>query len=307
MQEKVFAEHFGKTLEKVFVLRSSSEIHLKTYFVRQFFLKKLISNLKQCLKNNGLKLVVSARFSGIIVCRTGDNAKAIPLMKKVFGIHSFSLAEQHVFSSLEELKKIFLLFAQKNLFEGDVFALRISRNGKHSFSSNDVAVECGQEIMDSINGLKVNLSKPSKKIFADIIGKKVFLYTEKFAGAKGIPVGVEGKTGLLMDGIKEELVSAFLMMKRGCSIFPVIKKMTPEIKKNLNLLSEWNSFTDFKPILLSEIKKEKAFLSALVSAKKETQLIEITELQEKTGFVVFFPLAFFPPESFDEILLAVNA
>jgi len=289
--------------KEVFVLRPASEIHLKTHFVRQFFLKKLISNLKQALKNNKLNFYVLGKFPGIIICNTSDNKKAVPLMKKVFGIHCFSIAEEHSFSSLDDLKEIFLDFAQKNLSKGDSFALRISRNGKHVFSSNDAAVECGQKIMDSIKGLSVNLSNPSKEIFADILGKKVFLYPKKVSGAKGLPVGVEGKIGLIMKGEKEELVSGYLMLKRGCSVFPVIEKMNEKTEKNLFLLSEWNSFSSFKPVLFSEIKKEKNFLSALVSSKtNETELNELTELQEKTGFVVFSPLIFFPEESFNKIL-----
>jgi thiamine biosynthesis protein ThiI len=294
-------------MHKVFVLRPASEIYLKTSFVRQFFLKKLVYNLKTVLKKNNIDLKTAEKFSGLIICKTSNNEKAAGLMKKVFGLHSFSLAEPYSFSSLKDLEEIFLVFAEKNLFKGDVFALKISRNGKHDFSSHDAAVACGQKIMDAIPGISVNLSFPSKTIFADIINNKVFLFTEKVPAAKGLPVGVEGKVGVLMQGKEEELISSFLMLKRGCNIFPVIKEMNPEIKKNLKMLSLWNSFQEFKPILLSEIEKEKAFLSALIlSETKLEQIKNSLELQDQTGFVVFFPLVFYPENLYNEILLKVK-
>ncbi|MBU2477218.1 hypothetical protein KKG83_07140 [Candidatus Micrarchaeota archaeon] len=294
-------------MNKVFVLRPASEIYLKTSFVRQFFLKKLLSNLKKVMQKNNIKFKATAKFSGLIICKTDNNEKAVSLMKKVFGLHSFSLAEAHSFSSLTDLEELFLSFVQKNLFSGDSFALKISRNGKHDFSSHDIAVACGQKIMDKIKGLSVNLSSPDKTIFADIINKKVFLYSEKVSAGKGLPVGVEGKVGVLMQGKEPELVSSFLMLKRGCNVFPIIKEINPEIKKNLELLSSWNSFQEFKPVFLSEIEKERNFLSALISSEtREEAIKEIPLLQEQTGFVVFSPLIFFPENLFNEILLKVN-
>jgi len=294
--------------QNLIVFRPASEIHLKTHFVKQFFLKKLLFNLKHSLKENKIEFKLLNRFSGIIVCKTSNNKKAVPLMQKIFGIHSFSISESHSFSSLNDLKKIFLGFAEKNLSKGDSFALRISRNGKHGFSSHQAAVECGQQIMDVIKEIKVNLSNPSKEIFADIINNKVFLYSEKIKGAKGLPVGVEGKIGLLMQGKQEEIVAGYLMLKRGCNIFPVIKEMNSKIKNNLDLLFSWNSFNEFKPINLSELEKEKDFLSAIVlsETKESIALNKIMELQDKTGFVVFSPLTFYPENHFNEILSKVN-
>lgn len=288
----------------IMVLRPASEIYLKTHFVRQFFIKKLISNLKKSFKSNQLNLKVLGKFSGIIVCETSNQKKAVPLIQNAFGVHSFSLAEPFSFSSMQDLKGIFSSYAKKTLSKGDVFALRISRNGKHEFSSNDVAVECGQKIMDEIKGLSVNLVNPKKEIFADIIQKKVFLYSEKFYGAKGLPVGVEGKVGLIMKGKEDELVSAFLMLKRGCNIFPVTEKMNSKVEKNLKLLSKFNSFSEFKPINLSEIEKEKNFLSALVLSERNEKkaLKEMLELQNKTNFVVFSPITFYPEQCFEKIL-----
>jgi thiamine biosynthesis protein ThiI len=295
----------GKT---VLLIKPFSEIYLKSHFVKQFFLRKLISNLRNALKKNGLKLKLLHKFPGLIICQTNDNQKALPLIKKIFGIHCFSVAVASSFSSLDDLKEIFLDFAKRNLSEGDSFALRVSRNGKHSFSSRDVAVECGQKIMDSINGLKVDLSAPKKEIFADIIQKNVFLYSRKLNGLKGLPVGVEGKVGLLMEGKKEELLSGFLMLRRGCNIFPVVKEMNHEIKRNLELLSKFNSFNEFKPIPFTQIKKQKNFLSALILTElNENKAInKMQELSRKTGFVVFSPLTFYPKQKLNEIFLEVK-
>ncbi len=294
-------------VKEILVLKLASEIHLKTHFVKQFFVKKLLSNIKVSLKNNSVNFKVIGRYSGILICETDNNNKAVPLIQKVFGVHSVSLAESFSFSSLNNLNELFLKYAKKNLFKGDSFALRISRNGKHDFSSKDAAVQAGQKIMDSIKGLTVNLSNPKKEIFADIINKKVFLYSGKFKCLKGLPVGVEGKVGVLMEGRKEELISSFLMLKRGCNVFPVITKMTPEIKQNLKLLLKFNSFTEFKPVFLSEIEKEKNFLSALVSSEtNEKKLNKLVELQKEKGFVVFFPLVFFPEKFFNEILEVIK-
>ncbi|PIN98636.1 MAG: hypothetical protein COT90_03415 [Candidatus Diapherotrites archaeon CG10_big_fil_rev_8_21_14_0_10_31_34] len=290
--------------KSIIVLRPASEIYLKTHFVRQFFIKKLVSNLRKTLNSKNINLTLSGKFSGILVCETDNQIKAIPLMQKVFGIHSFSFAVPFTFNSMQDLKEIFVDFAKKTLSKGDSFALRISRNGKHDFSSQDIAVEVGQKIMDEIKGLKVNLSSPSKEIFADVIQNTVFLYSEKIPGVKGIPVGVEGKVGLIMDGKKDELVSAFLMLKRGCNIFPIIRENNSKIKANIELISQFNSFTELKSIPFSAIEQERNFLSALVlSERNEAKALkEISELQDKTGFVVFSPITFYPEQQFKEIL-----
>ena len=290
--------------KSIIVLRPASEIYLKTHFVRQFFIKKLVSNLRKTLNSKNINLTLSGKFSGILVCETDNQIKAIPLMQKVFGIHSFSFAVPFTFNSMQDLKEIFVDFAKKTLSKGDSFALRISRNGKHDFSSQDIAVEVGQKIMDEIKGLKVNLSSPSKEIFADVIQNTVFLYSEKIPGVKGIPVGVEGKVGLIMDGKKDELVSAFLMLKRGCNIFPIIRENNSKIKANIELISQFNSFTELKSIPFFAIEQERNFLSALVlSERNEVKALkEISELQDKTGFVVFSPITFYPEQQFKEIL-----
>lgn len=295
--------------EILLLLRPASEISLKSYFVKTFFLKKLLNSIKTTAKQNNLEIKILKRTPGMILIQSPDTKKAVELLKRIFGIASFSLAEKTAARNMEEVKALVLAYAKEELRKGDSFALRVNRLGEHEFTSQEIAVECGNEIMNKMNGLRVDLKNPKKELFIELNKEQLFLYSGKFSGAKGLPLGVEGKVGVIMNGERNELIASWLMMKRGCNIFPVIKKMNKKIKENLEILKKWNSFREFKPIHFNELKNHKDFIEAIVLSKEkvnEQNLQEITSLSKKTPFPLFVPLMLYPKELLVEQLKQIK-
>ncbi|MBU1120457.1 hypothetical protein KJ660_01115, partial [Candidatus Micrarchaeota archaeon] len=121
--------------EILLLLRPASEISLKSYFVKTFFLKKLLNSIKTTAKHNSLKIKVLKRTPGMILIQSPDPKKAVKLLKRIFGIASVSVAEKTNAKNMEEIKNLVLVYAKKELGKGDSFALRVNRLGEHEFTS----------------------------------------------------------------------------------------------------------------------------------------------------------------------------
>jgi thiamine biosynthesis protein ThiI len=55
--------------------------------------------------------------------------------------------------------------------------------------------DVGAAILEA-TGKMVNLNHPDKTCFIDIVDGKAFVYTERFNGQSGLPVGVSGKVNV---------------------------------------------------------------------------------------------------------------
>ena len=93
--------------------------------------------------------------------------------------------------------------------------------GKHSFSSNDKAIEYGGLIGNEFPHLKVNLAVPDKEIHIEIRADEAYLYDNVTKAVGGLPLGVEGTLVALVSGGIDSPVAAWMMMKRGCRVIPL--------------------------------------------------------------------------------------
>ncbi|MBI5880878.1 hypothetical protein HZB90_01980, partial [archaeon] len=79
----------------------------------------------------------------------------------------------------------------------------------------------GSAVVDEF-GLKVNLHNPDMEIGVEI-HNKTFIFHEKIACFGGLPLGITGKVvSFLRD--ENDVAAAWLMMRRGCFVFPVAFK-----------------------------------------------------------------------------------
>ncbi|MEW6294888.1 MAG: THUMP domain-containing protein [Candidatus Diapherotrites archaeon] len=280
--------------ETLLLIKTASEIAIKSHFVRNYFTKKLIKNIKNSLKAKGIKAEKIIRGQGFLLLYTEKGQETIKLLEKIFGIHSIAKTKESYVEDMIDIKQAVFSYAKKFLLPGEGFALRVSREGEHSFSSRDIAVQCGKKIMDSIPGLKVDLSKPKKELFIELHEKQLLLYSKKISGPKGLPVGVEGKAAVLFNGTKDDFTASILMMKRGCRITALIEKKNPKINRTLKKLLEWNSFKPIKTIFWNELRKDnriKALVLPLTKLNNKT-LQEIASIKNKSNTMVLEPALF---------------
>lgn len=298
---------------KVLVLRLSGEIFIKSDYTRHFFEEKLKENIKTTLKNNSLKIQRITKDRGLFFVEGNEKQlrKATRILPFVFGLHSIALTECFTFSSLNEIADKAAAYAMQFLKPKDSFAVITNRTGKHEFNSMEVNRIVGKKVMDSIKDLTVNLTKPKKRLFIEIHENKCFLFNKEIKCNDGIPVGVEGNTALLIEGKKFELVSGFLLLRKGCRIFPLISKNCKHNEKKLRIhlkpLIKWNSFREFiftKEKDLKTLIKEKNIKAIISSNTNATDLKEINALNKKFNAFktpVFMPLLFFNKKKLKEM------
>jgi len=178
------------------ILIRYGELSLKSSFVRKQFESTLIRNVYDACKVDQISCKIKTD-RGRIYLYTDEISKGLVLLKKIFGITSFSPVVKTT-SDTTDMTIIALNFCQKILNKEKSFALRVKRTGNHSFSSQDFAVKIGQEIVNATKA-KVDLSTPDFELFIDIRNKNSFFFTEKIRGTGGLPLGTQGKTLALID------------------------------------------------------------------------------------------------------------
>ncbi len=191
------------------------EIALKGEWVRREFEKKLMRNISSVLDFEHELLWEWGR----IFVNTNKIDNAIRQMSNVPGIVSISPCEVTE-SRMDRISEKAVEIAKNIIKPGENFALRVKRTGTHDFKSHDVAVVCGDAINRS-TGAKVNLTAPDREIFIEVRQEKAYIYTRIFDGLGGLPVGTQGSVVSLISGGIDSPVATFLMLKRGCKVYPV--------------------------------------------------------------------------------------
>ena len=82
----------------------------------------------------------------------------------------------------------------------------------------------GREIGSAIflaneeKGVKVDLTDPDVTFYVEARDNRAFIFQDYIKCHAGLPVGTQGKVLVQLDGSERSVVSAWLMMKRGCRV-----------------------------------------------------------------------------------------
>ena len=193
------------------------ELALKSEKVRRRFERQLIDNIELSL--HGLKHRIRRERGRIFV--DTSSVKVLDKLTNVPGIVSVSMASK-TNAALDEISKAAVDIAKRTLGKSQTFAVRASRIGAHDFSSKEVNEVVGSAVLKAVHGSKVNLSHPNRTIFVEIRGSDAYVFAEKRAGVGGLPVGTQGGVVTLLSYGIDDPVATYLMMKRGCIVFPIL-------------------------------------------------------------------------------------
>lgn len=200
-------------MEKVIIVRYS-EIHLKGKN-RGYFERVLILNMEKSLK--GLKHEIKRRSGRYLVdsFEESETDEIINRLKKVFGIHSLSVAIK-VPAEIENIYRA----AQQVCFERGSFKVSTHRADKSfSLNSMQLSAEIGGRLLAENKNLSVDVHSPSFTVNIDIREDGTALvFNEFFKGAGGMPVGTSGKGMLLISGGIDSPVAGHMIAKRGMQI-----------------------------------------------------------------------------------------
>ncbi len=192
------------------------ELGLKSPKVKKRFQKQLMKNIEDAFLKRETQCITSMDW-GRIYLHADDDSKAEEILKKVFGITSFSKVIE-CSSDLEDIDESASQYSTQILPKNSTFAVRASRTGSHKYSSQDVARQVGSAVLEENRNknLKVNLTNPDVEIFVEVRHNKAFIFSEKIPGPGGLPMGSQGKV-LAVISDKKSVYAAWLLAKRGCN------------------------------------------------------------------------------------------
>ncbi len=198
-------------MKKVIIIRYA-EIFLKGKN-RGFFERAFETNINRALKGYSCRLI---KQSGRYLVEDFDEFDAEDILenlKKVFGVHTLSLA----YETSSDLPAIFEV-AKLLLQETGTFKVESHRGDKkYPLTSVEISKELGGMILDYTKGkLRVDVHKPSFTIRVDIRENgRALVFGAFIEGANGMPVGTAGKGLLLLSGGIDSPVAGHMMAKRG--------------------------------------------------------------------------------------------
>ena len=253
------------------------EIGLKSSPVRKKFENQLRDNMLSMFVSDGVETLISygdARF----YLETDDEEKCIKSLKKVFGIASVSSTIVCT-SDMEDICKTMAKFSKGKMKKGDSFAVKARREGSQPYTSVDVGREAGSAIFIENKELnvKVDLTNPEHIFYVEIRDNKAYVFDKYISCPGGLPMYTQGR--IIADVETErDVVSAWLMMKRGCHVLV-------SSSKEKTILNEYDPALK----ILNEEDKKKTIKDVLGKVKGST--IKDIQLDEYKNYNVplFYP------------------
>ena len=200
-------------MKKVIIIRYA-EMYLKGKN-RGFFERVFSTNIERALKGIRHEL---HRHSGRYLVEGFDGADAdeiVGRLKKVFGIHSMSIALE----TSNDLKSIFEAAKAVSRSSGTFKVESHRADKRYPLTSMEISREVGGMLLSQFPALTVDVHNPSFYVYVDVRENGTALvFGEFFPGADGMPVGTAGKGLLLISGGIDSPVAGHMLAKRGMSV-----------------------------------------------------------------------------------------
>ena len=187
-------------------LKKKNRNYFETIFENN--MKKALDGLTyQLHKNSGRYLV--DEFDEM------DTEEIIERLKKVFGLHTLSLAYVTTTDMDGLLEAALLVCPESGTFKVD------SHRGdkRYPMTSVEISRVLGGKILSVRHDLKVDVHNPDRTVCVDVReGGTALVFGEYIEGANGMPVGTAGKGLLLISGGIDSPVAGHMIAKRGMRV-----------------------------------------------------------------------------------------
>jgi tRNA uracil 4-sulfurtransferase len=180
------------------------------------FIRLLGKNIRYALRKHP-ELTIEVRRDHIYILLNGasyDDVKKDLL--KVSGLISFSLAKAVEKNSDALNAEALRLYQTSGKTTFKVDAKRIDKT--FPIHSDDMNRSIGAFILRSVPTAQVNVHDPELLIHVAVRAEAAYVYGIKDKGIGGYPLGIAGKSLVLISGGIDSPVAAYLMMKRGVKI-----------------------------------------------------------------------------------------
>ena len=186
---------------------------------RSYFVRKLKNNIAAAMSDLP-SVEIKAERDRMFLIADGDYdmEEAIKRLPYIFGIQSFSPVAKCE-ASMEAIYSKALEVMESVETEGKTFKVEIRRTDKSfPYVTHELQQMIGSHVLSNFSELIVQVKKPEITLNVEIRSEGAFLTAKVFEGAKGMPIGSNGKTLFMLSGGIDSPVAGYLMMKRGVSI-----------------------------------------------------------------------------------------
>ena len=190
---------------------------------RKFFINTLYNNIKK--KLTGLEVNISRDISRMYIeFNDKDLDTVLEKLNLVFGIHTYQVAYK-IDSDIELIKETArsIMHEKKGTFK--VATKRSDK--KFPIESIEFSRQVGGVILKDNSNLRVDVHNPNTILDIEILERFTYLYTDKYYGLGGYPLGVQSKGMLMLSGGIDSPVAGFLALKRGVKLEAVYFEAIP--------------------------------------------------------------------------------
>jgi tRNA uracil 4-sulfurtransferase len=181
---------------------------------RAYFERALVRNIERALSD--IVAVKVKRLPGRLLVPLPSDADGDAVSRRlrdIFGIANIGLATGGQGLDIEALSDLAWIRAQERDFA--TFAIR-GRKAHSDFplSTREINEKVGAFVLER-SGKRVNLDEPDLTVFIEIVGDLALVSNERLPGPGGLPVGVSGRSVVMLSAGIDSPVAAWRMMRRG--------------------------------------------------------------------------------------------
>ena len=202
---------------KALISVSFGELFLKGANRKQFY-NNALSHIFKNIKSIGYDKYYTESAKLYIEANEENFEAIIEQLQKVFGIAYIDIVyrtkknEEDIFEAIK--KSIIDAYGEDEL----TFKVQTKRVDKSfKYQSPEFNMLMGDKILDEFPNLKVDIHNPDFKVFIDI-KNNAYIYSKRYAGLGGLPIGSSGNGLLMLSGGIDSPVAGYLMAKRGMKV-----------------------------------------------------------------------------------------
>lgn len=245
----------------------AGELGIKGRPTRAHMVNELIRNVSATVRLRSWRA-----YGGTLVLEVDGDLSAL---SRVFGIAHYSAATPVKYEDLQDLTRKASALVVEDV-RGRRFAVRARRaGGEDRFTSTDVNRELGAALLQASAG--VDLESPEVTVYVDIVERGLaYVHTGLAEGARGLPVGVAGRTVALVSGGIDSPVATWMIMKRG--VVPLVLNLSiggeehrRAVLEEVRALRAWSGRHDIKVFFVDGIP----VMKGLAEVRRELRVVTL--------------------------------
>jgi thiamine biosynthesis protein ThiI len=153
----------------------------------------------------------------LVTVPDGQKHGVLEKLGHVFGIAWYTDARICP-NTMEGMSRAAVEAARGKIDASKRFAIRANRSEKRlPFTSIDMGRQVGEAVRTE-TGASVDLDHPDVAIYVDAGTEQAYVYSQRYPGPGGLPVGTSGKVLSLLSGGPDSIASSYLLAKRGAQV-----------------------------------------------------------------------------------------